>query len=101
MARQGGLQPGWWSHAASYAYKACFCPRWWAIRGKMALRAKRPKHSQLSTMHTHTAAAVRALVAALQAHPEDLLAMQPYGALPQHLIDFLDDHEDDLQAMEE
>lgn len=69
--------------------------------GKWPYGPSGPKHSQLSTMHDATAAAVRALVAALQAHPEDLLAMQPYGALPQHLIDFLDDHEDDLQAMEE
>lgn len=48
-------------------------------------------------MHDATAAAVRALVAALQAHPSDLLAMQPYGDLPQHLVDFLDDFEDDLE----
>ena len=49
-------------------------------------------------MHAETATAVRSLVAALQAHPEDLLAMQPYGSLPQHLIDFLDDHESTLIA---
>ena len=47
-------------------------------------------------MHDSTAAAVRALVEALKAHPEDLLAMRPYGDLPQHLIDFIEDHEDDL-----
>ena len=48
-------------------------------------------------MHADTAAAVRALVAALQAHPEDLQAMNAYGHLPQHLIDFIEDHEDDLE----
>ena len=47
-------------------------------------------------MHDTTAAAVRALVEALKAHPEDLLAMRPYGNLPQHLLDFIEDHEDDL-----
>ena len=47
-------------------------------------------------MHDTTAAAVRALVAALQQHPEDLQAMQVYGNLPQHLIDYLEDYEDDL-----
>ena len=52
-------------------------------------------------MHDATAAAVRALVAALQAHPSDLRLMAPYGDLPQHLIDFLDDHEHDLELLEE
>ena len=47
-------------------------------------------------MHESTAAAVRALVAALQQQPDDLLDMQAYGNLPQHLIDYLEDHEDDL-----
>ena len=47
-------------------------------------------------MHDSTAAAVRALVAALQQHPDDLIDMQAYGDLPQHLIDFIEDHEDDL-----
>lgn len=47
-------------------------------------------------MHDDTVAAVRALVAALTAHPEDLRTMQPYGNLPQHLIDLLDDYQHDL-----
>ena len=49
------------------------------------------------TMHDETAAAVRALVAALMANPEDIRLMRPYGDLPQHLIDFLQDHESDLE----
>jgi hypothetical protein len=48
-------------------------------------------------MHDETAAAVRALVAALMANPEDIRLMRPYGDLPQHLIDFLQDHESDLE----
>ena len=47
-------------------------------------------------MHDATVAAVRALVAALKDHPDDLRAMQPYGNLPQHLIDLLDDYQHDL-----
>ena len=47
-------------------------------------------------MHADTAAAVSSLVASLRAHPDDLRLMQFYGNLPEHLIDFLADHEDDL-----
>jgi len=47
-------------------------------------------------MHADTAAAVSSLVASLRAHPDDLRLMQVYGNLPEHLIDFLADHEDDL-----
>ena len=49
------------------------------------------------TLHDDTAAAVRALVAALMAHPADIRLMRPYGDLPQHRIDFLQDHESDLE----
>ena len=48
-------------------------------------------------MHEDTADAVRALVAALMAHPEDISLMRPYGNLPQHFIDFLEDHDDDIE----
>ena len=47
-------------------------------------------------MHESTAAAVSALVTALQEHPDDLQDMQAYGNLPQHLIEYLEDYEDDL-----
>ena len=43
-------------------------------------------------MHETTAAAVRALVAALQGHPEDARLLRPYGNLPAHLADVIEDH---------
>jgi hypothetical protein len=48
-------------------------------------------------MHDDTADAVRALVAALMAHPEDISLMRAYGDLPQHLIDLLEDYDFDLK----
>ena len=48
-------------------------------------------------MHADTAAAVSALVESLKAHPDDLSSMRAYGDMPTHLIDFLEDHEFDLQ----
>ena len=51
-------------------------------------------------MHQSTAAAVRGLVAALSAHPEDLQLMKVYGDLPQHLLDFVSDFDDDLSNEE-
>jgi len=50
-----------------------------------------------TTMHDDTADAVRALVAALMAHPEDISLMRAYGDLPQHLIDLLEDYDFDLE----
>ena len=38
-------------------------------------------------MQESTAAAVRALVKALEAHHDDLLDLTAYGNRPQHLID--------------
>lgn len=42
-------------------------------------------------MHTDTLAALRQLVAALEAHPEDLPTLSCYGAMPEHLADVMDD----------
>jgi hypothetical protein len=48
-------------------------------------------------MHERTAEAVVALVEALRAHPDDLLTLAPYGNMPAHLIDLLEDYEHDLE----
>lgn len=42
-------------------------------------------------MHPDTLAAVRLLVLALQAHPEDLQPLATYGGLPRHLADLAED----------
>ena len=47
-------------------------------------------------MNSETAAAVSALVKALQADPAALHSMKSYGNIPEHLVDFLEDHEHDL-----
>ena len=46
------------------------------------------------TMHPDTIAAVRLLVLALEAHPEDLEILQVYGHMPEHLADLVDDYID-------
>ena len=46
-------------------------------------------------MNDLTKAAVFALVDALAAHPEDLKALAIYGNLPQHLLDIVDDFDDE------
>ena len=48
-------------------------------------------------MNPATLAAVSSLVDALKADPAALQSMQVYGNLPAHLIDFLEDHEDDFK----
>ena len=48
-------------------------------------------------MHERTADAVVALVKALAAHPDDLLTLKAYGDLPTHLVDLLEDYQDDLE----
>ena len=45
-------------------------------------------------MNELTKAAVLALVDALEAHPEDLRTLDVYGNLPQHLLDIVDDFDD-------
>lgn len=42
-------------------------------------------------MHPDTLAAVRLLVFALEAHPEDLEVLRIYGDMPEHLLDLVDD----------
>ena len=48
-------------------------------------------------MNPATLSAVSSLVDALKADPVALQRMQTYGNLTEHLIDFLEDHEDDLK----
>lgn len=50
------------------------------------------------TMHDDTIAAVRLLVLALEAHPEDLEILQVYGSMGEHLADLLDDYIDTENA---
>lgn len=45
-------------------------------------------------MHPDTIAAVRLLVLALEAHPEDLAELAVYGNLPEHLADLIADYLD-------
>jgi len=45
-------------------------------------------------MHPDTIAALRLLVLALEAHPEDLAELAVYGNLPEHLADVITDHLD-------
>ena len=52
-------------------------------------------------MNEPTAQAVRGLVEALQAHPEDLQMMKVYGDLPQHLLDLVSDYDDDLSMLDD
>lgn len=47
-------------------------------------------------MHPDTLAALRLLVLALEAHPEDLAELAVYGDMPEHLADVIADHLDDL-----
>ncbi len=49
----------------------------------------------MKTMNDLTKAAVFALVDALEAHPEDLDALAVYGNLPLHLLDIVDDFDDE------
>jgi hypothetical protein len=49
-------------------------------------------------MHPDTIAAVRLLVLALEAHPEDLAEMAVYGNLPEHLADLIADYLDTEDA---
>ena len=48
-------------------------------------------------MHERTADAVKALVEALIAHPDDLRTLKAYGNLPAHLVELLGDYEDDVK----
>jgi hypothetical protein len=43
-------------------------------------------------MHPDTLAALRLLLLALEAHPEDLAELAVYGDMPAHLADALDDY---------
>jgi hypothetical protein len=47
------------------------------------------------TMHNDTIAALRLLVLALEAHPEDIETLTDYGDLPEHLVDVIDDYCDE------
>ena len=46
-------------------------------------------------MHPDTLAALRLLVLALEAHPEDLAELAIYGDMPEHLADVISDYLDD------
>ena len=50
----------------------------------------------MTNLNPTTLTAVRGLVDAITAHPEDLRLMKVYGNLPQHLLDLVSDFEDDL-----
>jgi hypothetical protein len=43
-------------------------------------------------MHPDTIAALRLLVLALEAHPEDLDELAVYGDMPEHLADVISDY---------
>jgi hypothetical protein len=45
-------------------------------------------------MHPDTLAALRLLVLALEAHPEDLAELAVYGDMPEHLADVISDYID-------
>ena len=45
-------------------------------------------------MHPETCAALRLLVLALTAHPEDIATLNHYGNMPEHLADLVDDYID-------
>lgn len=49
-------------------------------------------------MHPDTLAALRLLVLALEAHPEDVKELNIYGGIAEHLADVIDDHFDDEEA---
>ena len=46
-------------------------------------------------MHPDTLAALRLLVLALEAHPEDLAELAIYGDMPEHLADVITDYLDE------
>ena len=46
-------------------------------------------------MHPDTLAALRLLVLALEAHPEDLAELAIYGDMPEHLADVISDYIED------
>ena len=52
-------------------------------------------------MHPDTCAALRLLVLALEAHPEDLATLQIYGDMGEHLADLIADYIDDDEAGDE
>ena len=54
-----------------------------------------PIHTAFTTMHPDTLAALRLLVLALEAHPEDLTELAVYGDMPEHLADVISDYLDD------
>ena len=45
-------------------------------------------------MHSDTCAALRLLVLALTAHPEDIATLNDYGNTPEHLVDVISDYID-------
>ena len=46
-------------------------------------------------MHPDTSAALRLLVLALTAHPEDIATLNDYGNMPEHLADVISDYIDE------
>lgn len=52
-------------------------------------------NSIFNNMHPDTLAALRLLVLALEAHPEDLAELAAYGNFPEHLADVIDDYIED------
>lgn len=61
----------------------------------LAMRPAAVNAGAPEAMHPDTIAALRLLVLALEAHPEDLAELAVYGDLPEHLADALDDYTDD------
>lgn len=45
-------------------------------------------------MHPQTLTALQLLARSLELHPEDLEALMPYGRLPEHLADAIEDHQE-------
>lgn len=58
-------------------------------------RCMRRAPIRTETMHNDTIAALRLLVLALEAHPEDIETLTDYGDLPEHLVDVIDDYCDE------
>ena len=59
--------------------------------GRGVERCSAKTHTAFTTMHPDTLAALRLLVLALEAHPEDLAELAIYGDMPEHLADVITD----------
>lgn len=67
----------------------------WCRQIRRAAEPALVTHKHSDNMHRDTLAALRLLVLALEAHPEDIEALNIYGNIAEHLADVIDDHFDD------